>query len=133
MTLALIQRFLTASDASPRHSADWRFHAWAFALLATSSIVPFIHYGFLNDATYWTRGPGILTPLPFLLLRSFGQLSAWLPVAVTAYWLLALRVAWLRSPGAVTTLAVVLCVFIGFYAWYCAALLNFQIAAYGAP
>jgi hypothetical protein len=125
MTPSHIQRFLAASDALPRPIAEWRFHLWVIVLLAASSIIPFVHYSFLDAAIYLTRAP--LTPGHFLILRWFGQLSVWLPAAVGAYWLLAFRLAWLRSPGAVTTLAILLCVFLGFYAWYCAAVLNFDI------
>ena len=126
MNFSHIQRFLTASDAPPRHAPDWRFHAWTFALLATSSIIPFVDHSFLDVAIYLTRAP--LTPIHFLLLRYFGHLSVWLPVVVAGYWLLAFRVAWLRSPGAVATLAVVLSVVFGFYAWWCAGVLNMEIS-----
>ena len=132
MTLSQIQRFFTSSDASSRQAPDWRFHTWAVILLATSSIVPFVHYSYLDPAIYLTRAP--FTPILFLVLRSFGELSAWLPAAVVIYWLLAFRISWLRSPGAVGTLAVVLSLCIGFYALYCAGLLGLEGRMhYGPP
>jgi len=126
MNSTAIQRFFVGLDAEPCGARDWRFQIWMLLLLGVSSIVAFIHYGFLDRAIYLTRAP--LTPTIFLTLRGLGQLFSWLPAIVGVHWLLGLRLRWLRSPGAVTTLAILLSVLVGFYAWFCAALLNFEIS-----
>jgi hypothetical protein len=125
MSSTTIQRF-GGSDTDWRTKRDWRFHAWMLLLLGVSSGIAFIHCGFLDRAIYLTRAP--LTPAVFLTLRGLGQLFSWLPAVVGVHWLLALRQRWLRSPGAVTTLSILLSLLIVFYAWLCAALLSFEIS-----
>jgi hypothetical protein len=123
-----IQSFSDGSDVELRSASDWRFHVWMLLLLGVSSVVAGIHYGFLDHAIYHTGAP--FTPSVFLMLRGLGQLSGWLPALVGAHWLLGLWLRRVRSPGVVTALAILLSLLIGFYAWFCAALLNFEISVH---
>lgn len=104
---------------------------WCFLFFLISTLVPWLHFQFVDGSLERTRYSWGLMPAEFLFLRWFGQLAVVVSVSLLILFFLSWRHERLRSPSALLCVSLGLYMFMSLYAaYFCLIvreLLNWQV------